>query len=73
MGIGYNDVLSFKLDGDRIIVKREKLCDNCKDSKAEKIELAEFINALSTEEKYQALALLTTTITKEHGANENNS
>ena len=73
LGIGYNTVLSFTLDGDRIIVKGEKLCDNCKTSKAETIDLTEFIKSLSTEEKYQALALLSTNITKEHGAPENNS
>jgi len=72
LGIGYNTVLSFTLDGDRIIVKGEKLCDNCKNSKAEKNDLEKIINSLSTEEQYQALALLSTSITKEHGAKENN-
>ena len=73
LGMGYNTILSYTLDDDKIIIKTEKLCDNCQASKAEQAELTEFIYSLSTEEKYHALALLSKTIRQEHGREENNS
>ena len=30
MGIHPNDLVSFRCEGDEIIIKREKICDNCK-------------------------------------------
>lgn len=72
LGMSHNTILSYTLDGDRIIVKGEKICDNCIAGKAETVELIEYISALSAEEKYHALALLSKTIVREHGAEQNN-
>ena len=30
LGFAYNDVVSFDMDGDTVLVKREKICDGCK-------------------------------------------
>ena len=65
LGIGYNDILSFTLDVDKIIVKREKICDNCQNRPLDEVELNEFFNSLSTEEKYHALTILSTKLSKE--------
>lgn len=60
MGFAYNDVLSFTEADDKrtVIVKREKICDDCKSSeKREKdeITLLDFLNGLSDEEQRAAL------------------
>lgn len=51
IGLAYNDVVSFRLEGDTVQMKREKLCDNC----WETIPLHEFLDGLSPEEQRQAL------------------
>lgn len=56
VGFKYNDVLSFTetTDGTSVIVKREKLCNNCKQSpppsKTDEITLFDFLNGLSPEQ-----------------------
>ena len=32
IGLAYNDVVSFRLEGDTVRMKREKLCDNCRET-----------------------------------------
>ena len=65
VGFAYNDVLSFTEgpDGKSVIVKREKVCDNCKTEKPkespESITLFDFINGLSDEQQCAALFHLT--------------
>lgn len=65
MGFAYSDVLSFTEgpDGKSIIVKREKVCDNCKTEKdkesSESITLFDFLNSLSDEQQCAALFHLT--------------
>ncbi|OQB13493.1 MAG: hypothetical protein BWY15_01790 [Firmicutes bacterium ADurb.Bin193] len=66
LGIEYDDLISFTLDDNRLIVKKEKVCDGCKNRKADVLELKELAKALSLEEKYQLLALLTSDLGKEH-------
>ena len=59
----YNDVLSFAeaLDGRTVMVKREKICDNCKgtqspvDKQADGITLLQFLDDLSVDEQRAAL------------------
>ena len=65
VGFAYNDVLSFTEgpDGKSVIVKREKVCDNCKAKKdkeaSESITLFDFLNGLSEEQQCAALFHLT--------------
>lgn len=67
VGFSYNDVLSFTEsdDGRSVIVKREKVCDNCKTGvpakrkeHSETITLYDFLNSLSPEQQRSALVHL---------------
>lgn len=63
VGFAYNDVLSFAeaLDGQTVVVKREKICDNCKktqspvNKQADGITLLQFLDGLSADEQRAAL------------------
>lgn len=62
IGFRYNDVLSFTHQDDgSILVRREKICDNCNEI-AEEFEenftLEDFIDSLSEEEQRDALIYL---------------
>jgi len=65
LGIEYDDIISFTLEDNRLIVKKEKVCDGCENRKADVLELKELTRVLSLEEKYQLLALLSSDIGKE--------
>lgn len=59
IGFRYNDVLSFtQQDDGSVLVRREKICDNCK-KLAEEYEknytLEDFLDSLSEEEQRDAL------------------
>ena len=59
IGFRYNEVLSFtELDDSSVVVRREKLCDNCNEF-AEEFEenytLEDFLDSLSEEEQRNAL------------------
>ena len=59
IGFKYNDVLSFtQQDDGSVVVRREKICDNCNEF-AEKFEenytLEDFLDSLSEEEQRNAL------------------
>lgn len=63
VGFAYNDVLSFTetADGKSVVVRREKICDNCKEPKTVKrdeITLYDFLNSLSAEQQHAALVHL---------------
>lgn len=64
VGFKYNDVLSFTetADGTSVIVKREKLCNNCKQNqsqlKSDEVTLLDFLNGLSPEQQRAALVHL---------------
>ncbi len=65
VGFGYNDVLSFTESGDgrTVIVKREKICDNCKGTptvpvKDDEVTLFDFLNGLSPAQQRAALVHL---------------
>lgn len=63
-GFHYNDVLSFTEgeDGQSIIIRREKLCDNCREVPQQElsgVSLEEFLTDLSVEQKMAALIFLT--------------
>ena len=62
VGFRYNDVLSFAEQDDRtVVVRREKICDNCKETKppvskqADGITLLQFLDGLSADEQRAAL------------------
>lgn len=59
IGFRYNDVLSFtELDDSSVLVRREKICDNCKyleEDFEENITLEDFLDSLSEEEQRNAL------------------
>ena len=59
IGFRYNDILSFteQYDGS-VVIKREKLCDNCidiADEYSKDITLEDFLDSLSEEEQREAL------------------
>lgn len=66
MGFRYNDVMSFEQkDDNTVIVKRERICDNCCESSHTRVEkptdeitLLEFIDSLSLAEQRAALVHL---------------
>lgn len=62
IGFRYNDVLSFtQQDDGSVLIKREKICDNCKDLKEdfeENFTLEDFLDSLSEEEQRDALVHL---------------
>lgn len=61
VGFRYNDVLSFTetADGRTVIVRREKICDDCKSVvKEDEVTLLDFLNSLSAEQQRAALVHL---------------
>lgn len=64
VGFAYNDVLSFteNADGRTVVVKREKICDNCKgaptNAGTDEVTLLDFLNGLSEAEQRAALVHL---------------
>ncbi len=64
VGFAYNDVLSFTEadDGRTIIVRREKICDNCNKTTSpiakDDVTLLDFLNDLSDEQQRAALVHL---------------
>ena len=66
VGFACNDILSFTEtpDGGSVIVKREKICDNCAAEKPQRTEaedtitLFDFLNSLSAEQQRAAFAHL---------------
>lgn len=58
IGFRYNDVLSFtELDDSSVVVRKEKICDNCKELEdfEENYTLGDFHDSLSEEEQRNAL------------------
>lgn len=59
IGFRYNDVLSFiQQDDGSVLVRREKICDNCKyleEDFEENITLEDFLDSLPEEEQKDAL------------------
>lgn len=59
IGFRYNDVLSFtELDDSSVVVRKEKICYNCKESEEdfeENFILEDFLDGLSEEEQRNAL------------------
>lgn len=61
IGFRYNDILSFtQQDDGSVLIRREKICDNCIDiiDDCENIALEDFLDSLSEEEQRDALVHL---------------
>lgn len=62
IGFRHNDVLSFtQQDDGSVLVRREKICDNCidiADDYSENITLEDFLDSLTEEEQRDALVHL---------------
>lgn len=62
IGFRYNDILSFtQQDDGSVLIKREKICDNCidiVDDCSENITLEDFLDSLSEEEQRDVLVHL---------------
>ena len=60
LGFVYNDVISFEVDGGAVLVKREKLCDGCRNvpvptAAGKAAALKELLDDLTSEELRTAL------------------
>lgn len=77
VGFSYNDVLSFteSEDGRTVLIKREKICDNCKGAppavRDDEVTLLDFLNGLSAEQQRAALVHLSVKWAKKQGGNLN--
>lgn len=54
LGMKYNDILSFTMDNNRVIITKEKLCNDC-NVENEKKPFSEFIDSLSPMQQYELL------------------
>ena len=70
VGFSYNDVLSFtEQDNRTVVVKREKICDDCKVRERredDEISLLEFLNSLTPAEQHAALIHLSVKWAEDH-------
>ena len=76
VGFRYTDVLSFEesADGRSVLVKREKVCDNCKREqsvKDDEVTLFDFLNGLSPEQQHAALVHLSLMWAERKGGESN--
>ena len=78
VGFSCNDVLSFAeaADGISVIIKREKICDNCKGTNFpvrcdDEMTLLDFLNGLSEAEQRAALIHLSVKWAEKHEGNLN--
>lgn len=81
VGFSYNDVLSFTEQDDcTVVVKREKICDNCcaaanssSSSEKEGITLMQFLDGLSADEQRAALIHLSVKWAEKQGTVKSNA
>ena len=69
MGLHPNDLLSYQRDGDCIVIRREKVCDNCgqgeeKDLLTASEELQDFVASLPVEAQRELFLDLSVRLTK---------
>ena len=72
MGFRRNDLVSFTREGNVVVVKREKICDNCIDRDDARVDeaiseasLQNFLSSLSLEAQKSALLYLSVGLAKE--------
>lgn len=79
VGFKYNDVLSFTetADGRSVVVRREKICDNCKGAqhvvRNDEVTLFDFLNNLSPEQQRDALVHLSVKWAEKQNLNAGNN
>ena len=79
VGFKYNDVLSFTetADGRSVVVRREKICDNCKGAqyvvRNDEVTLFDFLNNLSPEQQRAALVHLSVKWAEKQNLNAGNN
>lgn len=79
VGFKYNDVLSFTetADGRSVVVRREKICDNCKGAQPvvrnDEVTLLDFLNNLSPEQQRAALVHLSVKWAEQQNLNAGNN
>lgn len=77
VGFAYNDVLSFSesADGRSVVVKREKICDNCTEKAGsdsiDTVTLQDFLDCLSEKEQRAALIHLSVKWAEKQGGGLN--
>lgn len=77
VGFGYNDILSFTetADGRTVVVRREKICDDCRArqpaAKEDEVTLLDFLNSLSAEQQRAALVHLSVLWAERQGSSKN--
>ncbi len=78
VGFAYNDVLSFEESGDgkSVVVKREKICDNCQGAqpavvKDDEVTLFDFLSGLSADQQRAALVHLSVLWAEKQAAHSN--
>lgn len=74
VGFQYNDVLSFtEQDGRTVVVRREKICDSCRETtpssgtQADGVTLLQFLDSLSADEQRAALIHLSVKWAEQQG------
>lgn len=72
VGFGYNDILSFtRQDDNSVLVKRERVCDDCKNCGREPaqpdITLLELLDSLTPAQKRAALLHLSVNMAEQQG------
>lgn len=71
VGFRCDDVLSFEQQNqDTVIIRREKICDNCRDERAgnkDEMTLFDFLNSLSEEQQRAAIVHLSANVGKGNG------
>lgn len=71
VGFCCDDVLSFEQqEHDTVIVRREKICDNCRNvqvGRDDEMTLFDFLNSLSEEQQRAAIVHLSANVGKENG------
>ncbi len=65
LNLSDNDILSFRQDGDEIIIRKEKLCDNCGEpaKRTANDNLLAILDNLSLPQQFKALTHLSVKLT----------
>ena len=68
MKIGYNSLLSFEIkDEDTIILRRERICEHCKDKDVREGTILDVVNSLTATEQKALHRYLSIRLAKERG------
>lgn len=66
MRLGYNSLISYEMqDDDTVILRREKVCDGCKEPQIKEATILDVVNSLSDNEQKALHRYLTIKLEKE--------